>query len=51
MELSRGCSVHPLSRNGISVALIHDILPAAEIVRRIVAEVEEALRSTTKLLA
>jgi enoyl-[acyl-carrier protein] reductase II len=35
---------------GQSVGLIRDILPAAEIVRRIVAEAEEALKHTTRLL-
>jgi NAD(P)H-dependent flavin oxidoreductase YrpB (nitropropane dioxygenase family) len=35
---------------GQSVGLIRDIVPAAELVRRIVAEAEETLRDTTKLL-
>src|SRR4029453_3625720 len=35
---------------GQSVGLIQDIVSAAEIVRRIVAEAEEALKHTTRLL-
>ena len=35
---------------GQSVGLIRDIVPAAEIVRRIVAEAEEALKGTARLL-
>lgn len=35
---------------GQTTGAIHDILPAAEIVRRLVAEAEEALRGTSKLL-
>ena len=35
---------------GQSVGLIRDILPAAEIVRRIVVEAEEALKGTARLL-
>lgn len=35
---------------GQSVGLIRDIVPAAEIVRRIVAEAEEALKRTARLL-
>jgi hypothetical protein len=35
---------------GQSVGLIRDIVPATEIVRRIVAEAEEALKSKARLL-
>jgi nitronate monooxygenase/enoyl-[acyl-carrier protein] reductase II len=35
---------------GQTTGMIHDILPAAEIVRRIVAEAEEALQRATALL-
>ncbi len=35
---------------GQTVGMIHDILPASEIVRRMVSEAEEALRRTGRLL-
>ena len=35
---------------GQTVGMIRDILPAAEIVRRVVAEAEAVLKQTTKLL-
>ena len=35
---------------GQTAGMIHDIVPAAEIVRRVVAEAEEVLKQTTTLL-
>ncbi|HEY5868362.1 MAG TPA: nitronate monooxygenase [Candidatus Tectomicrobia bacterium] len=39
-----------MPRAGQTAGMIHDILPAAEIVRRVVTEAEEVLKQTTKLL-
>ncbi len=44
----RGHELTPFT--GQTVGLIHDILPAAEIVRRIVVEAEEALRDAGKFV-
>lgn len=48
VQQGRGHELMPLT--GQSAGMIHDILPAAEIVRRIVSEAEEALRQSTQFL-